>query len=84
MVRMADIFSNDIADVSLVGVAPVVQAENLCLIRRYDRDNPNDGLLLMLLFADPTRDQNIIAGRLVGSIQSRSCLLYTSPSPRDS
>ena len=71
MVASIDIFRNNITDVNMAGVNPVVQAEDLVVIRRHDPDKAQEGLLLFLVQLDATQVANIGAGTLTASIVSR-------------
>ena len=80
MVAAVTVFTNNIVDVNLNGVAPVVQAENLCVLRRHDPDDPTDGLTLYLALLDPAVATMIEGGLIQAAISNRTGTGPDSPS----
>lgn len=73
MVAAVTVFTNDITDVFLSGQSsPSVQAENLCVLRRHDPDDPTDGLLLMLTLLDPSGVGTMDSGTFTAGLSDRS------------
>ena len=65
-------------------VAPIDKAEASKVLAQYLADVVQKGLDNVLDNGGDISAQIALANRIVGLIQNTTCLLYTSPSPRDS